>query len=78
MMKKEELTFEQAWNYLKIRWELRLFNISKVAEQIGIDRSTLCSALHGSIDKTTGKPVVIAEKHYGQFIEFMKFMQTKP
>ncbi|PXV66829.1 hypothetical protein CLV62_10490 [Dysgonomonas alginatilytica] len=74
-MNKNELTFEQAWKYLKHNWSLGFFNISKIALRIEIDRSTLNCALNESVDKSTGKLVEISDKHHQKIIDFVKSIQ---
>lgn len=75
-MSKPELTFEQAWEYLRFLVELG-FNKVQIAEYIGCDRVTVSNVMNGVIERKTGNPKKLPKKFHDKVIELVNYLQLE-
>lgn len=75
-MKKNELTFGEAWEYIVFLIELG-FAKQKVANYIQCDRKFVSGTINRNIDVTSGKPVKIPERCHAKVIELAQVIQLE-
>ncbi|NDV68638.1 hypothetical protein [Dysgonomonas sp. 25] len=75
-MRKIELNFDEAWQYLKFLCDMGLQK-SQIAEFVGCSRRDISAAMNGIIEAKTNKPIKLPEKYHPKIIELVQVLQLE-
>ncbi len=72
-MKKIEITFDEAWEYLKDLCEVG-FSKAGIAEYLGLTRGDITAFMNQNIEKRSGNVRKLPEKYHAQVIELVELL----